>query len=112
MYRAIRVATLAALAALAVLTAAELWSKGPLSKLSGRTRNAELAIAEMTRGRYAARFWGGGIAVGMVFPALLLAVALGVDGVALPAIAAVLIVGGLFWYEDAFVGAGQAVPLS
>jgi hypothetical protein len=35
------------------------------------------------------------------------------DGGAAPAaVAGVLAVGGLFWYEDAFVRAGQAVPLS
>ena len=108
--RAIRIATLAALAALAVLTAAELWLTAHRSTAS---RNAELAIAEMTKGQHALRFWGGGIGVGIVTPALLFAVALGMgSGAALPAIAGVLIVKGLFWYEDAFVRAGQAVPLS
>ena len=34
------------------------------------------------------------------------------SGAALPAIAGLLIVSGLFWYEDAFVRAGQSVPLS
>ena len=108
--RQIRVATLVALVALAVLTAAELWLAGHHSQ---RSRNAELAIAEMTKGRHAARFWGGGIGVGVVIPALLFAVALGTgSGAALPAIAGVLIVSGLYCYEDAFVGAGQSVPLS
>ncbi|HWM22792.1 MAG TPA: 4Fe-4S dicluster domain-containing protein [Ilumatobacteraceae bacterium] len=109
--RAIRVATLAALAALAVLTASELWLTGRRSTAS---RNAEMAIAELTRGRYAVRFWGGGIGAGIVAPALLLAIALATDtgAVALAAIAGLLIVGGLYCYEDAFVGAGQSVPLS
>jgi hypothetical protein len=67
----------------------------------------------MTRGRHAVRFWGGGIAIGIVAPALLVAVALATgSGAAIPAIAGLLIVKGLFWYEDAFVRAGQAVPLS
>ena len=67
----------------------------------------------MTKGRHAARFWGGGIGIGIAAPALLLAVALGTgSGAALPAVAGLLIVKGLFWYEDAFVRAGQAVPLS
>ncbi len=108
--KAIRVVTLAALGALAALTATELWLTGLLTTGS---RHVELAIAEMTRGRYAARFWGGGVAVGIVAPALLLAVALGTgSGAAIPAIAGLLIVAGLYCYEDAFVGAGQSVPLS
>jgi len=103
--RAIRLATLGALAALALLTAAELKSTG--------TRNVELAIAEMTRGRHAARFWGGGIALGIAAPAVLLVVALGTSsGAAIPAVAGLLIISGLFWYEDALVRAGQSVPLS
>ena len=106
----IRIVTLTALAALAMLTAIELWWKGPWSTGS---RNAEMATAEMTRGRHAARFWGGGMAVGIVAPALLLAVAIGTEsGAATPAIAGLLIVIGLFWFEDAFVRAGQSVPLS
>ena len=108
--RAIRWATLGALAVIAVLTAAELGLTGHSSKAS---RNAGLAIAEMTKGPHAARFWGGGIGVGVVVPAVLLGVALGTgSGTALAAIAGVLIVSGLFWYEDAFVRAGQSVPLS
>jgi hypothetical protein len=106
----IRAVTLTALAALAMLTAIELWWKGPWSTGS---RNAEMATAEMTRGRHAARFWGGGMAAGIVAPALLLAVAIGTEsGAAMPAIAGLLIVIGLFWFEDAFVRAGQSVPLS
>lgn len=106
----IRIATLVALGVLTVVTAAELWLTAHRSTAS---RNAALAIAEMTKGRHAARFWGGGIGVGIVAPALLVAIALATDGgAALPAIAGLLIVKGLFWYEDAFVRAGQAVPLS
>ena len=108
--QAIRPVTLGALGTLAVLTATELWST---HLWSGGGRNAELAIAEMTRGRHALRFWGGGVGVGIVAPASLLAVAVGVDGkAALPAVAGVLAIAGLFWYEDAFVRAGQSVPLS
>ena len=108
--QAIRSVTLGALGMLAVLTTTELW----LTHLwSGGSRNAELAIAEMTRGRHALRFWSGGVGVGIVAPAMLLAVAVGVDSsAALPAIAGLLVIAGLFWYEDAFVRAGQSVPLS
>jgi hypothetical protein len=42
-----------------------------------------------------------------------LAVAVGVDSkAALPAVAGGLAIAGLFCYEDAFVRAGQSVPLS
>jgi hypothetical protein len=66
----------------------------------------------MTRGSLATRFLVGGIAVGIVVPALLWAIAAGIDGGAvLGGFAGVLAVGGLFLYEDAFVSAGQSVPL-
>jgi formate-dependent nitrite reductase membrane component NrfD len=107
--RAIRIVTLAALAALALLTAAELQLKVRWLK---RTRNAELATAEMTRGSLATRFLVGGIAIGIAVPALLWAIAAGTDGGAvLGGFAGALAVSGLFLYEDAFVSAGQSVPL-
>jgi Ni/Fe-hydrogenase subunit HybB-like protein len=103
--RTVRIAMLAATAAVGLLTMTELWSTAG--------RHVELAIAEMTRGRQATRFWAGGIALGVAAPAVLLAIAVATgSGAALPAIAGVLAVAGLFWYEDAFVRAGQAVPLS
>jgi Fe-S-cluster-containing dehydrogenase component/formate-dependent nitrite reductase membrane component NrfD len=108
--RAIRVATLGALGAVALLTVTELWLTGLWSTGS---RHVELAIAEMTRGRHAARFWVGGVALGIVVPAVTFAIALGADsGAALPAVGGLLAITGLFWYEDAFVRAGQSVPLS
>jgi hypothetical protein len=75
------------------------------------TRHVDLAVAAMTRGREAPRFWTG-IALAAT-AALLTAIALaGVAPVLLTAIAAVAALGGTALYEDAFVGAGQAVPLS
>ncbi|MGH9135364.1 MAG: 4Fe-4S dicluster domain-containing protein [Ilumatobacteraceae bacterium] len=103
--RAVRLAMLAALGASALLTATELWSSG--------NRHVELATAEMTKGRHATRFWAGGVATGLVVPAVLISIAVGAGaGATLPAIAGVLAIAGLFWYEDAFVRAGQSVPLS
>ena len=68
----------------------------------------------MTRGRYAAQFWFGGILNGLVVPAALLTVALVVDtpGPWPAALAGVAALFGMFAYEDAFVRAGQSVPLS
>jgi len=39
-------------------------------------------------------------------------IALGADGLLLPAVAAPFVLHGLFAYEDAYVRAGQSVPLS
>ena len=81
--------------------------------------HVELALQAMTRGRYAGRFWILGVGVGMVVPLLLAVVALGVlddptspTGAVLGVLAGLATVVGLYGYEDAFVRAGQAVPLS
>lgn len=104
--RTIWIAFLAAIGGLALLIATELWSTG--------SRHVELATLEMTRGRYAARFWIGGILIGLVVPAALLTVALAVDDATpwLAACAGAAALIGLFAYEDAYVRAGQSVPLS
>jgi Fe-S-cluster-containing dehydrogenase component/formate-dependent nitrite reductase membrane component NrfD len=103
---AIRIAFLAALGGLALLVATELWSTG--------SRHVELATLEMTRGAYARRFWFGGVLAGIAVPAALLVVTIAADTAnAWPAAvagAAALI--GMFAYEDAYVRAGQSVPLS
>ena len=103
---AIRWVLLGGLGASAVLIAVELASHG--------SRHVELAVEAMTRGRYARQFWWGGVIVGLVVPALLVIIALAADiaGPALPAAAAVAALAGMFAYEDAFVRAGQSVPLS
>lgn len=78
------------------------------------TANAAWGQRELTRGAYARGFWGIGIALGIAVPVVLLAVALGAPG-ALPvlaALAALAALAGLVGYEDAFVRAGQAAPLS
>jgi hypothetical protein len=97
---------LSAIGALALLVATELWSNG--------SRSVELATLEMTRGRYAGQFWFGGVLNGLVVPALLLVLSLAVDspGPWPAALAGVAALFGLFAYEDAYVRAGQSVPLS
>jgi Fe-S-cluster-containing dehydrogenase component/formate-dependent nitrite reductase membrane component NrfD len=103
---AVRIGFLAGLGGLVLLIATELWSSG--------SRHVELATLEMTRGAYANQFWLGGLLLGIAVPAVLLVMSLAVDGVGpVPAagagLAALL---GMFAYEDAFVRAGQSVPLS
>ncbi len=102
---AIRWALLGGVVAMGALMAVELTAKA--------SRTVELAVWEMTRGAYARRFWIGGVGLGVVVPAALVIIALAADtGAALPAVAAVSALVGLFAYEDAFVRAGQSVPLS
>jgi Fe-S-cluster-containing dehydrogenase component/formate-dependent nitrite reductase membrane component NrfD len=76
--------------------------------------DVQLAARAMTRGRDARLFWVGAVLVGMAVPLLAglgapLAFADAVPGVALAAVAAL---GGLLAYEDSWIRAGQAVPLS
>ncbi len=87
------------------LVAAELLSRG--------TPDVEAAVAAMTRGRYARQFWIGGVALGLVIPAVLVVVGLAADAGSWPAaVAGIAAVGGMWFYEDSFVRAGQSVPLS
>ena len=77
------------------------------------SRHVELAVHAMVRGEYKNRFRIG-VILGMVVPILLVGIALAFDtsGAALPALGAVAALFGMFAYEDAFVRAGQSVPLS
>ena len=103
---AIRWALLGGVIATGGLIAVELSSQA--------SRHVELAVTAMTRGRYARQFWWGGIGLGLVVPALAVAVSLaaGVEGPALAAAGGLCALAGMFAYEDAFVRAGQSVPLS
>ena len=96
---------LGGIGACALLIAAEVVSRG--------TAHIEAAVAAMTRGRYARRFWVGGVMVGLVLPGTATAAALVAGtGAALPALAGLAAVCGMWFYEDSFVRAGQSVPLS
>ena len=102
---AVRWVLLGGLLVTGVLVAAEIVSRG--------TAHVEAAVEAMTRGRYARRFWAGGVALGLVVPAVAAAVALAAGtGAALPAIAGLCALAGMWFYEDSFVRAGQSVPLS
>ncbi len=104
--RAIAWVLLGGVAATAALIAVELTSQG--------SRHVELAVHEMTAGAYGRQFWLGGIGLGLVIPAALAVVALATDtsSPAPLAVAGVAALVGMFAYEDAFVRAGQSVPLS
>jgi Fe-S-cluster-containing dehydrogenase component/formate-dependent nitrite reductase membrane component NrfD len=75
------------------------------------TVHVEMATRAMTHGPYRTRFWSG-VAGGMVAPAVLAAASIAADGLVPAALGAVLALGGLYATEDAFVRAGQSVPLS
>ncbi len=76
------------------------------------TPHVEAAIREMTKGAYQLKFLTG-VVLGLLIPAALVIIALSVDsGPALPAIAGVAAIVGMWSYEDSFVRAGQSVPLS
>ncbi len=102
---AIQWVLLAGVLATAVLVAAEL--------MSHRSAHVTAAVAAMTRGRYARRFWAGGVVLGLAVPASLVAAGLATDTGAWPAAAAgISALVGMWFYEDSFVRAGQSVPLS
>ena len=77
------------------------------------SRHVTMALAEMTDGigRRSFRQWR---LDGLVMPLVLVVVsiALGADDPLLPAVAAPFVLHGLYAYEDAYVRAGQTVPLS
>jgi Fe-S-cluster-containing dehydrogenase component/formate-dependent nitrite reductase membrane component NrfD len=76
------------------------------------TRQAERAARNMYRDRFATRFWLGGILLGLLAPAALGAAFLAAGGRGLLAGAGACALAGLWFYEDAWVRAGQSVPLS
>lgn len=76
------------------------------------TAQAARAARNLRRDRFAARFWVGGIALGLVLPGALALAFLIAGGSALLALAGIAALAGLWCYEDAWVKAGQSVPLS
>jgi Fe-S-cluster-containing dehydrogenase component/formate-dependent nitrite reductase membrane component NrfD len=73
------------------------------------SHDAARAARLITRGPYRGRFWWGVIVGGTVLPVLLLVSSTYPWG---PAAAALLTLGGLWLWEDLWVRAGQALPLS
>jgi formate-dependent nitrite reductase membrane component NrfD len=76
------------------------------------TRQAARAARNLYRDRFAREFWIGGVAVGLIGPAVLGAIALATGFSGALAAAGVAALAGLWLYEDAWVRAGQSTPLS
>lgn len=106
------VATLAGIGLVALLVHAALIGVALISP--DATANAAWGRRELTRGAVSGRFWGVGVGLGIILPLALLIVALLSPGavVALVTLAGLAALVGLVGYEDAFVRAGQAAPLS
>ena len=100
---ALRWLLLGSLAALGFVIGTELASKG--------TVHVEVARRAMTSGRYRTRFRLG-IGIGIALAAVLGVIAVVSDSTAVGIAAGVAALAGLGPYEDAFVRAGQSVPLS
>ena len=94
-------------AGLAVIAAVELVSQHP-------TRNHAAAMHHLTRGAHAREWWIGGQAIGVVAPLVLGVVFLAGVGVPLwvPQLGGLAALVGIWFADDAFVRAGQSVPLS
>jgi len=92
-------------AVLGLLAFAELVTKHP-------TRNITEAIHHMTRGVYAREWWLGGQLLGVAVPVLLGALYLGGAGLWVGALGGIAATAGVWFVDDAFVKAGQSVPLS
>jgi hypothetical protein len=80
--------------------------------LRKHTRQAERAARNLYRDRFARRFWIGGVLTGLILPTALAAAFLALGGNGLLAAAGACALVGLWCYEDAWVRAGQSVPLS
>ncbi len=78
------------------------------------TRNITEAMHHLTRGKFALEWWVGGIALGVAAPIALGAVFLATSGDAMWAsvLGGVTAAAGIWFADDAYVRAGQSVPLS
>ena len=103
--RALGWALLAALFSGAAIVALDTFGSHP-------TRQAERAARNLWRDLYAREFWLGGMALGLALPAALVAAFLLSGAPALLALAGAAALAGLWFYEDAWIRAGQSVPLS
>jgi Fe-S-cluster-containing dehydrogenase component/formate-dependent nitrite reductase membrane component NrfD len=76
------------------------------------TRNIEAAMHHMTRGHFAAEWWLGGQAVGVMIPVVLGIAMLAGGALWLGALGGIAAAAGIWFADNAFVKAGQSVPLS
>jgi len=84
----------------AVVLAAELW-------VSHGSTDSARAARLLTRGGLRGRFWWGAVGAGILLPSALVWI-----GPPTAALAAIFAVAGLWAYEDAWIKAGQSIPLS
>ncbi|MDJ0925041.1 MAG: polysulfide reductase NrfD [Acidimicrobiia bacterium] len=92
-------------AVLGLLAVAEILTKHP-------TRNIADAVHHMTRGTFATEWWLGGQFLGVVVPIVLGALFLGGAELWVGALGGVAAAAGVWLADDAFVKAGQSVPLA
>ena len=90
---------------LGLLAIAEILTKHP-------TRNISEAVHHMTRGAYATEWWLGGQLLGVVVPIVLGSFYLGGAELWVGALGGVAAAAGVWFADDAFVKAGQSVPLA
>lgn len=83
-----------------------------LAELGSAHGNVDVSRAArlITRGHFRVHFWGGVVGTGIVLP--LIVVSAAPERGVLAALAALLVLAGLWIYEDVWVKAGQSVPLS
>ena len=74
--------------------------------------DAALAARLIWRGAYWARFWGGVVLGGVFLPIALLLAGAAWESTSLGALGALVALAGLWLWEDLWVKAGQAIPLS
>ena len=76
------------------------------------TRNIEAAMHHMTRGRFAREWWIGGQLIGVVTPVILGAIMISSGATWIGAVGGLAAAAGIWFADNAFVKAGQSVPLS
>ncbi len=76
------------------------------------TRNIEEAMHHLIDGHYSTQWWFGGLGLGVVAAGALSITALAIGSVIVGAAAGIATMLGLWMSDDAFVRAGQSVPLS
>ena len=98
-------AMLGGAAALGLIALMELISRHP-------TRNIAEAVHHMTRGHYATEWWLGGQLLGVVVPVGFAAIFLAGGPLGMAGLGGLAVMAGIWFADDAFVKAGQSVPLS
>jgi Fe-S-cluster-containing dehydrogenase component/formate-dependent nitrite reductase membrane component NrfD len=77
------------------------------------SEDVRVAVQILTRGRLSGRFWGLVVGVGLIVPIVLASLTvLEIAPLTAGALAAGFALAGLWWFEDLWVKAGQAAPLS